>query len=442
MTPSSNAVAPPSAAGSPRGGTRAILAASMGNLLEWYDFAVYAQFALYIAANFFPQGSRGAALVSAFLIFGLGFVIRPLGAVLIGIYGDRAGRKAALTATILVMAGGTLLIAVAPTYAAIGLAAPLILLAGRLLQGFSAGGEIGSATAFLVEHAPPARRALFTAWLQASMGMSNILGASVAFTVTALLSKPDIVQWGWRLPFFAGLAIVPVGIYLRRTLEETPAFRAELEVAHTARRPLMSVLREHPRELAAGLAVSIPWAAAVYVLLIFMPVYLQQTFGFTASEAYGASLVENVVFVSGCFVFGALADRIGARKVQLCGAAALLVAVLPLFWWLDRAHSVGVLDVVLAALGLLTASYSGVAPMTLSALFPTRVRVTGVSLAYNAAFTVFGGFAPAILTWITASGAGSVFAPAWYVSLAAVPALLAARVENRAPSKSMEPIRD
>src|SRR5579859_1517825 len=173
-----------------------------------------------------------------------------------------------------------------------------------------------------------------------------------------------------------------------------------------------------------------------------MPVYLQQTFGFTASEAYGASLVENVVFVSGCFVFGALADRIGARKVQLCGAAALLVAVLPLFWWLDRAHSVGVLDVVLAALGLLTASYSGVAPMTLSALFPTRVRVTGVSLAYNAAFTVFGGFAPAILTWITASGAGSVFAPAWYVSLAAVPALLAARVENRTPSKSMEPIRD
>jgi MFS transporter, MHS family, proline/betaine transporter len=439
LTSSSNAVAAP---GTPAGGRRAILAASVGNLLEWYDFAVYAQFALYIAANFFPQGSRGAALVNAFLVFGLGFVIRPLGAVLIGIYGDRAGRKAALTATILVMASGTLLIAVAPTYAAIGLAAPLILLAGRLLQGFSAGGEIGSAAAFLVEHAPHARRALFTAWLQASMGMSNILGASVAFAVTALLSKSEIVGWGWRLPFFAGLAIVPVGIYLRRTLEETPAFRAELDVAHTARRPLMSVLREHPRELAAGLAVSILWAAAVYVLLIFMPIYLQQTFGFTASQAYGGSLVENVVFVSGCFVFGALADRIGARKVQRCGAAALLVAVLPLFWWLDRAHSVVVLYVVLAALGLLTASYSGVAPTTLSALFPTRVRVTGVSLAYNAAFTVFGGFAPAILTWITATGAGSVLAPAWYVALAAVPALLAARVESRAPSKPMEPIRD
>jgi MFS transporter, MHS family, proline/betaine transporter len=375
-------------------------------------------------------------------VFGLGFVIRPLGAVLIGVYGDRAGRKAALTATILVMACGTLLIAVAPTYAAIGLGAPLILLAGRLLQGFSAGGEIGSAAAFLVEHAPPARRALFAAWLQASMGMSNILGASVAFTVTALLSKADIIGWGWRVPFFVGLAIVPIGVYLRRTLEETPAFRAEIEVAHTARRPLMSVLREHPVELLAGLAISILWAAAVYVLLIFMPVFLQQTFGFSATEAYGGSLVENVVFVAGCFLFGALADRIGARRVQMCGATLLLAAVLPLFWWLDHSRSVGVLNVVLATLGLLTASYSGVAPTVLSALFPTRVRVTGVSLAYNAAFTVFGGFAPAILTWLNATGAGSVFAPAWYVTLAAIPALIAAFVERRALSNTMKPIRD
>jgi MFS transporter, MHS family, proline/betaine transporter len=417
--------------------TRAILAASFGNLLEWYDFAIYAQFALYIAANFFPQENRGAALVNAFLVFGLGFVIRPLGAVLIGVYGDRAGRKAALTLTILVMAGGTLLIAIAPTYSTIGLGAPLILLAGRLLQGFSAGGEIGSAAAFLVEHAPPARKALIAAWLQASMGMSNILGASVAFTVTALLSKPEIIEWGWRLPFLGGLIIVPVGLYLRSTLEETPAFRAEREVAHIARRPLMSLLREHPRELAAGLAVSVLWAAAVYVLLIYMPVYLQKSLGFTASQAYGGSLAENVVFVAGCFAFGSLADRVGSRRVQLWGAATLLVALLPLFFWLDQTRSVGVLDVVLAALGLLTAIYSGVAPTTLSTLFPTRVRVTGVSLAYNAAFTIFGGFAPAVL-----SGARSVYAPAWYVVLAALPALIALKVMNPQPSKSMEPLRN
>jgi MHS family proline/betaine transporter-like MFS transporter len=430
----------PLATASSGAGTRAILAASAGNLLEWYDFAVYAQFAIYIGANFFPHGSRGADVVNAFLVFGLGFVIRPLGAVLIGTYGDRAGRKAALTMTILVMAGGTLLIAVAPSYAAIGLAAPLILLAGRLLQGFSAGGEIGSATAFLVEHAPPERKALFTAWLQGSMGMSNILGASVAFTVTTLLPKAEIIRWGWRLPFFLGLAIVPIGFYLRRTLEETPVFRQEVAAARAVRLPVTRVLREQPLELAAGLGVSILWAAAVYVLLIFMPIYLQRTLGFTEAQAYGGSLLENVAFVAGCFLFGALADRIGARKVQLWGAVALLVGVLPLLWWLEQARAPGVLYPVLIAFGLLAASYTGVAPTTLSNMFPARVRVTGVSLAYNVAFTIFGGFAPPAI--LAATRAGYVLAPAWYVALAAVPALIAALTGNRMQSNSMEPVRD
>src|SRR5271155_5136627 len=228
----SHATTPAPAAAQPEGGasgTRAILAASVGNLLEWYDFSVYALFAIYIAANFFPRGAPGLDLVKTFLVFGLGFVIRPLGAILIGVYGDRAGRKAALTLTILIMAGGTLIIAAAPSHARIGIGAPLLLLLGRILQGFSAGGEIGSATAFLVEHAPPKRQGRYTAALQGSMGMSNILGALVAFAVTALLPGDQVADWGWRIPFFVGLLILPVGIYLRRTLEETPQFRAELE---------------------------------------------------------------------------------------------------------------------------------------------------------------------------------------------------------------------
>ena len=411
-----------------RGG-RAILAASFGNLLEWYDFAVYAAFAIYIGANFFPHDSAAAGLVNAFLVFGLGFVIRPLGAILIGIYGDRAGRKAALTATILVMACGTLIIAVAPTYAAIGLGAPLVLLTGRLLQGFSAGGEIGSAAAFLVEHAPPSRKALYAAWLQASMGMSNILGALVAFTITSFLPHSEIVRWAWRVPFVIGLAIVPVGLYLRRTLEETPAFRAEVSVERGPRQPLRGVFRDHAPELAAGFGISILWAAAVYVLLIFMPVFLQKTLGFTPAQAFGASLAENVVFVIGCFVFGAWADRIGHWRIQAYAALVLLISLLPLFAWLDHSRSVGVLIAVVSCCGLMAASYTGVAPTTLSALFPTRVRATGVSLAYNAAFTLFGGFAPAILATFIASStsAGSAYAPAWYVMLAAVPALIALR---------------
>jgi MHS family proline/betaine transporter-like MFS transporter len=419
------------------GGTRAILAASVGNLLEWYDFSVYAVFAIYIGANFFPRGGPGVDLVKAFLVFGLGFVIRPLGAIAMGMYADRAGRKAALTATILIMAGGTLIIAAAPTYAVIGVGAPLMLLAGRLLQGFSAGGEIGSAAAFLVEHAPPGRKGLFAAWLQGSMGMSNILGALVAFAVTSLLPMSQVIGWGWRIPFILGLAIVPIGLYLRRTLEETPEFLAEFERSdaraspRAPRLPLIDVFREHSAALCVGFGISILWAVAVYVLLIFMPVFVQKALGYTAAQAFGSSLIENVIFVGGCFLFGALADRIGHFRMQALGAAALLVAVLPLFMWLDRSRSTVVLVLVLSACAIMVASFTSIAPTVLSNLFPIRVRSTGVSLVYNAAITIFGGFAPAILTWFTAAAAGSVLAPAWYVELAAVPALLAIAYHNR-----------
>jgi MHS family proline/betaine transporter-like MFS transporter len=410
-------------------GTRAILAASIGNLLEWYDFSVYALFAVYIGANFFPAESSGAGLVKAFLVFGLGFVIRPVGSLVIGVYGDRAGRKAALTTTILLMAAGTLVIAVAPSYAAIGLGAPLLLLVGRLLQGFSAGGEIGSAAAFLVEHAPPQKRGLFTAWLQGSMGMSNILGALVAFGVTAWLPAHEVIRWGWRIPFLIGLCIVPLGLYLRSTLEETPAFQAELSTSRVRNAnpalPLASLFRDYWRPLLRGFAIAILWAVAVYVLLIFMPVFVQKAFGFTAAQSFGASLVENLLFVSGCFLFGAVADRIGAERMLRVGACALLLGVPPLFLWLNTSRTEPVLMLVLAGFGLLVSSYTSVAPMILSALFPTPLRATGISITYNAAFTIFGGFAPAILTWFTGTAAGTVFAPAWYLAAAALPALIA-----------------
>jgi MFS transporter, MHS family, proline/betaine transporter len=407
-------------------GTRAILAASLGNMLEWFDFSVYALLAIYIAENFFPSRNPVVELVQAFLVFGLGFVIRPLGAILIGTYGDRSGRRAALTATILIMACGTALIALAPGYAVIGVSAPLLLLAGRILQGFSAGGEIGGAIAFLVEHAPESKRGLFTAWIQASMGMSNILGALVAFSVTSLLPPATMTSWGWRVPFFLGLLIAPVGLYLRRTLDETPHFRAE-----AARRqhgpatapPLIRVFREHARSLLLGMGISILWAVAVYVLLIFMPVFVQKAFRFTASQAFSASLIGNVVFVAGCFAFGALSDSLGDRRMLAIGAGLLPLGVLPLFLWLDSSRSLVTLILVQSAFGLMVSSFTSVAPKALAGLFPTGVRTTGVSLVYNTAITVFGGFAPAILTWFSAGGASSVLAPAWYVLCAAVPAI-------------------
>src|ERR1700685_1733784 len=189
--------------------TRAIVATSIGNMLEWYDFTVYALFAGYIAGNFFPSHDANTRLLETFLVFGLGFVVRPLGAVLIGNFGDRAGRKAALTLTILLMAAGTGVIAFSPTYASIGAGAPLLLLLGRVLQGFSAGGEVGGATAFLLESADPAQRGRVASWLEASMGMANILGALAAFSVTAILTASQVQAWGWRIPFVFGLLIAP-----------------------------------------------------------------------------------------------------------------------------------------------------------------------------------------------------------------------------------------
>src|SRR5258707_7933158 len=261
--------------------TRAIVATSIGNMLEWYDFTVYALFAGYIAESFFPGDGADARLVKTFLFFGLGFVVRPLGAMLIGNFGERAGRKAALTLTILLMAAGTAVIAFSPTYAAMGVGAPILLLLGRVLQGFSAGGEVGGATAYLLETGDPKERGRVASWLEASMGMSNILGALAAFSVTALLSEADVRAWGWRLPFIFGLAIAPVGLYLRRTLDETEEFCAEAALRRDQparnRVPLLEIFSHHGQTLLIGFLVAVLWSVALYVLMIFLAPYVQRS---------------------------------------------------------------------------------------------------------------------------------------------------------------------
>jgi len=406
---------------------RALYAACIGNLLEWYDFTVYALFARYIAESFFPSTDPNAALVKTFLTFGAGFVVRPLGAVLIGAYGDRSGRKAALTLTIWIMAAGTLLIAAAPDHAAIGAMAPWLLLLGRLLQGLSAGGEIGSASAFLVESAAAGARGALASWQEASMGLSNILGALVAFTVSSLLSQEELQRWGWRIPFIVGLLIAPAGLWLRRSLHETADFESERvrrDQAHTAASPLRLAFGPHAAALAVGFGLSILWAVAVYVLNIYTPVYVQQAFGFTAQQAFAASLIGNVLFVLGCLAAGRLSDRLGRRTLLTAGALSLLLLVLPLYLWLQASPGTVVLVLVQSAFCLMVASFVGVAPAALCDLFPIAIRATGISLVYNAAFVIFGGFAPAILTWFTRQASGSAMAPAGYVMCAALVGLL------------------
>jgi MFS transporter, MHS family, proline/betaine transporter len=409
-------------------GARAVLAASIGNALEWYDFSVYAFFAIYISRNVFVDSGGASALINAFLVYGVAFIARPVGAVFLGAYADRSGRRAALTLALILMAAGSLCIAICPPYAVVGIGAPLLILCGRLLQGLSAGGEIGGAVSFLVEHAPPARRGTYAAWLQSSMGVSNILGALTGTTLTALLTPAQLESWGWRIPFILGLSVAPVGLWLRATLEETPAFEAAAhERANQPKRLLTSlrdVFAEQPRALAIAAGVSIVWVVSVYTLLLYMPTYVQRSLGFTPAAAFTASMVGNVAMVLGCIFAGRISDRVGRLLTVRIGTLLLLMATYPVLAWVVSTRTVAALFIGQTLFCAIVSVFAGSVPAVLAALFPPRLRSTGVSLTYNFAAVVFGGFAPAVLTFLTEK-THNIMAPAFYVVAAATVSLIA-----------------
>lgn len=405
---------------------KAVAAASIGNALEWYDFSVFAFFASYIGHSFFVAGDEVSALISTFLVFAVGFIARPIGALYLGSYGDRVGRKAALTLTIGIMALGTLIIAIAPPVWMIGVGAPILLLAGRLLQGFSAGGEIGGATAFLVESAPVEKRASYAAWLQASMGISNILAAFMGMMITSFFDDATISQWAWRLPFVVGLLIVPLGYYIRRTLDETPEFEAQQKQTQPAdKKPLLDIVRRYPRHMILGILFSILWTVCVYVLVIYMPTYYASPIiglGFTRNQAFTASLVGNIFMVIGCVFAGRMADRMGAYKVLRAGCVILMFISWPLLTWLHHSATVTNLIIVQILNCFAVALFAGVAPSALAQLFPIQVRSTGMAVSYNVAAIFFAGFTPALMTWATTI---DVMAPSYYMFIASVIGLLA-----------------
>ena len=419
-------------------GGRAILAASVGNALEWYDFSVYAFLAIYISRNVFVDKGGASALINAFLVYGVAFIARPVGAVLLGAYADRSGRRAALTFSLLLMAAGSLCIAVVPPYAAIGIGAPVLILCGRLLQGLSAGGEIGGAVSFLVEHAPPRKRGAYASWLQASMSISNILGAFTGVALTAALTPDQLGRWGWRIPFILGLSVAPVGLWLRASLEETPVFSAAEREQPVRPRHLLSSLRdvfvEQPRALAVGAGISIVWVVSVYTLLLYMPTYVQRSLGFTPSAAFGASVVGNTVGAVGCVMSGRISDRIGRVFMVRIGTLLLLLTTYPLLGWIGSTRTVAALFIGQTLFCAIVAVLVGSVPAVLASLFPPRLRSTGVSLTYNFAAVVFGGMAPAVLTFLTES-THTIMAPAFYVVAAATVSLFALALVPRSATE-------
>jgi len=407
----------------------AIAAATIGNGLEWFDFTVYGFFTPIIARLFFPAGDDLTSILLTVGTYGVGFFMRPVGAVVLGIYADRAGRKAALTLTIMMMAIGTALLGFAPTYAQAGIAGPLVIVLARLIQGFSAGGEIGGATAFLIEYAPPEKRGYYASWQQTSQALAVVLGGICGTIVTQLLDPAAIDGWGWRVPFLFGLLIGPVGFYIRARIDETPVFSDER--TRKSDSPLRDALAEHLRGIASGFGVTILWTVCTYVLLFYMTTYANKQLGISLADAFIATTIGGVVLMLGCPLAGVLSDRIGRKRLLLAAAIAIGVLVYPLFAWVNATPTLSVLAAVQAILGLLLAAFTGPAPALLAEQFPAGLRSTGLSLAYNFAVTIFGGFAAVIVTLLIEE-TGSKLAPSFYVIAAAiVSALTLAAMHDR-----------
>jgi len=397
---------------------RAVVAASIGNALEWFDLVVYGFFAATISKLFFPTGDDTVSLLLTLGTFGVSFFMRPLGAVLIGAYADRAGRKAALTLSIVLMFTGTLLIAIVPTYASIGLFAPAVLVVARMIQGLSAGGEFGSATAFLAEHAPD-RRGFFSSWQVASQGLTTLLAATFGAVLSSTLSPEQMAAWGWRVPFVFGLLIGPVAYYIRRNVGESPEF----EKIQATATPIRDTFADQKERLLLAIGIVILGTVATY-LVLFLPTYGVKQLGVPASVVFSATMMVGVIQMCLSPVIGHLSDRIGRVRIMLVAAVLLLLLIYPMFALLVANPSFGTLLLVTTIFGLLMATYFAPVPALLSELFPTRTRTTGLSLSYNTAVTIFGGFAPFILTWLI-SVTNDKLSPSYYLIFAAIVSIVA-----------------
>jgi MFS transporter, MHS family, proline/betaine transporter len=396
---------------------KAVISSSIGAALEWFDIIVYATFAVVIAENFYPESNGSFGLILTFATFAISYLIRPLGGIVLGSYADRKGRKNALTLTLTLMMAGTLIMALAPNYAQVGVWGAVIILISRLVQGFSAGGEFGTATAFLIETAPH-RKVFYSSWQVASQGASMLLASAFGYGLTQWLTKDELYSWGWRVPFFVGLLIGPVGLYIRARLAETEEFiNSEKEKS-----PLKSLLANHYGRLLAGTGVIGVATISVYMIL-YMPTFAVKNLGIPATAAFLGGIVAGTIVLVGVPFVGNLADKVGPAKVMTYAAIGALVLAWPLFQLMVTTPTVLVMVVVTAVLGVIMAFYFGPMPALLSSMFPAAIRGTGLAVTYNVGVTLMGGIAPLVLTWLL-SVTGSLNAPSFYYMAIAVISLV------------------
>ena len=400
----------------------AILRVTSGNFLEQFDFFLFGFYATYIAHTFFPASSEFASLMMTFAVFGAGFLMRPIGAIVLGAYIDKVGRRKGLIVTLSIMATGTFLIVLIPSYQTIGLWAPLLVLIGRLLQGFSAGAELGGVSVYLAEIATPGRKGFYTSWQSGSQQVAIMVAAAMGFALNAVLEQSAISDWGWRIPFVFGCLIVPFIFILRRKLEETQEFTARRH--HLAMRQVFATLLANWQVVIAGMMMVAMTTTAFYLITVYAPTFGKKVLMLSASDSL---LVTLLVAISNFFwlpVGGALSDRFGRRPVLIAMTLLALATAWPALTMLANAPSFLMMLSVLLWLSFIYGMYNGAMIPALTEIMPAEVRVAGFSLAYSLATAVFGGFTPVISTALI-EYTGDKASPGYWMSFAAVCGLLA-----------------
>jgi MFS family permease len=404
---------------------RAVIASVIGNGLEWYDFILYGFFAAIISQTFFPSANHFLSLMLGLATFAIGFLVRPFGGIVLGLYADHFGRKRALTLLILLMAGSTVAVGIIPGYATIGIAAPVLIVLARLVQGLSVGGEFASATAMLVEYVPPGRKMFYGSLQMVSQSVAVTIASLAGFLTTAFLPHATLMSWGWRLPFLLGVLVGPIGFYIRRRVEESPEFAmlAAQNSGVRASTPLRTVLRQHWAAVLSGIGLIVAGTGATYLWNTYLPIYVTRQLHMPMDRALIGITICGAI--SACIIpfIGRLSDRVGPYRVYLTAVVVFGVISWPLLRYVtahpDHAR---LLEAQIVANIILAFMAAGV-PGMMAGLFPTSVRSTGMAVAYNVAVTVFGGLAPLTVTWMIRHF-DSRMMPAVYLMIAAVLSLV------------------
>jgi MFS family permease len=397
---------------------RVVAATVAGNALEFYDFVTYAFFAVYIGNTFFPTSSVVGSLMLSVAVFGVGFVSRPLGGILIGAYADRAGRKPAMLLTIALITVGTLGLALTPSYASIGMAAPVIVVLCRLIQGLALGGEVGPSSAFLIEISPPGELGLYGSWQLASQGIASLVAGAIGMLLTSRMNPADLQAWGWRIPFAIGLLLIPIAIYLRQSMSETLEAGPD-PVATTA----PARLRDHCGMLTLAILVVVGGTVSTYVGN-YMTTYAITTLKLPPTIAMAATVVVGATTLVFALAGGWLSDRYGRKPVMLAPRLLSALLVVPAFTFMAKQPGAASLLGVTALLAALNAMSAAASLVTIPELLPRGIRALGMSIAYAVGVALFGGTTQFVITWLIAA-TGNPAAPAWYVAGTSVVCALA-----------------